>query len=82
MDRGAWQATVCGVIKSLTQLRNSQCHFITEHEKLCGKSLPNPPEGGHSHGRSREGIDLSVLPLGRGEGSRGRGLLLQETKPH
>lgn len=26
-----------------------------EHDKLCGKLLPNPPEGGHARGRTGEG---------------------------
>ena len=27
MDRGAWQATVCGVAKSKTRLSNQHFHF-------------------------------------------------------
>ena len=50
--------------------------------KNCGKSLPNPPEGGHACGRSKEGIDLSVLPLEVGGRQWGQRSLAPGNRPY
>ena len=38
MDRGAWQATVQGVAKSLTRLND--CHFTLSAKETWGKMPP------------------------------------------
>ena len=35
MDRGAWQATVHGVTKNQTQLRDQYFHFLFKTNTLC-----------------------------------------------
>ena len=39
MDKGAWPATVCGVIKSQTQLTNSDTHTHTHGHFIFSHSL-------------------------------------------
>ena len=44
MDRGAWQAIVCGVAKSQTQLSDQHFHFhLNVWASLVAQKVKNPP---------------------------------------